>query len=443
MVKSRRAVAGLLQVQGEVLLVQRHVDAPAFPGYWACPGGKVEKNESVPPARAAFCGLEAEPLAALQREFEEELAIDLYQLPCRISRLGNAVTPASSPRRFDTDFFRIDLAEKPDITLDTHEHLCMRWDKPETFWHEYLRGELLCVAPLQRLLQRLSAQPDAITVPDLGHRPGQELGLDLVEPLHGLRILPLRSNTLPPATHTNAFILGDKPDDRVLVDPSPGDAEVYTQLTDFLNNWGRPASIFITHHHPDHHERAPQLAREWQLPLKMSAATQANIQRRWGTSYLEGIRVELLADGDTLCHWQGQPVRAVAVPGHDNGHLALMPDSAHWMIVGDLYQGVGTVVIGQPEGDMAEYFASLRKVIALSPAVTVPSHGIALPGTLQVERTLQHRQQREDRIRALSDQGHDVESILAREYAQVPKALWPLARMNIEGHLEKIHAERL
>ncbi len=443
MVKSRRAVAGLLCAQGEVLLVKRHVNAPAFPGYWACPGGKVEKHEAPPPAREAFCGLESETLAALQREFVEELGIDIYQLPCTISRLGNAVTPASSPRRFDTDFFRIDLAAKPDITLDTHEHLCMRWDSASTFWAEYLAGDLLCVAPLQRLLEQLSTQPDATMVPGLGHRPGRELGLDLVEPLHGLRILPLRSNTLPPATHTNCFILGDTPANTVLVDPSPGSPEVYAQLTGFLDSWGQPSSIFITHHHPDHHERAPQLARELGVPLQMSAATRANIDRRWGPSYLEGIDIQLLGDGDTLCTWKAQPVRLIAVPGHDNGHMALMPDSAHWMIVGDLYQGVGTVVIGRPEGNMGEYFASLRKVIALRPGVTVPSHGIALPGTLQVERTLQHRQQREDRIRSLHEQGHDVDAILAREYAQVPKALWPLARMNIEGHLEKIDAERM
>lgn len=443
MVKPRRAVAGLLCVQGEVLLVQRHVNAPAFPGYWACPGGKVEKDESPPPAREDFCGLEAECLAALQRELHEELDIDIYRLPCKVSHLGNVVTPSSAPRRFDTDFFRIDLEQKPDITLDTHEHLCMRWAKPATFWQEYQRGDLLCVAPLQRLLECLTERPDASTVPDLSFRPGQEFGLDLVEPIHGLRILPLRSNTLPPATHTNAFILGDDISQSALVDPSPANAEVYAQLTGFLDSWGRPGCIFITHHHPDHHERSTQLAREFGLPMKMSAQTHENILRRWGSEHFNGVEVQFLEDGDVLCICLGHPVRVVAVPGHDNGHLALMPDSAQWMIVGDLYQGVGTVVIGKPEGSMRDYFNSLNKVIALQPKVTVPSHGVALPGTLQIEKTLAHRQQREDRIRALHDAGNDVDAILASEYASVPTALWPLARMNIEGHLEKIAEDRL
>lgn len=438
----RRAVAGLLCANNKILLVQRHVNAPAFPGYWACPGGKVEPDEAPPPARTDFCGLEGDLIAALQRELHEELGIDIFALKCRVHRLGNALTPASSPRRFDTDFFRIDFDSMPEITLDRHEHQQMRWEDPRYFHDAYYQGELLCVAPLQRLLDALVQDYWAKSIPLIGHRPGQAFGLDLVEPIHGLRLLPLRSNTLIPATHTNAFLLGDSAEERILVDPSPANDKVYEQLTGFLGEWGAPARIFLSHHHPDHHERAPKLARELGIPVAMSAATRDNILRRWGAPYLEGIRVELVADGDVLCQTLGSPVSAIGVPGHDNGHLALMPESRQWMIVGDLYQGVGTVVIGKPEGNMSDYFASLRRVIELDPQVTVPSHGIALPGVLQVEKTLAHRQQRETRISQLRDDGLGVDDILASEYAQVPQPLWPLARMNIEAHLEKIDAEK-
>lgn len=380
-------------------------------------------------------------MSALQRELREELGIDIYALEARVSHLGNAVTPAYAPRRFDTEFFRIDLAQKPDLTLDRHEHAQQLWKPAAAFWAEFQAGELLCVAPLQRILETLSVHPEATEVTDLGQRPGQDVGLDLVEPIDGLRILPVRSNTLFPATHTNAFLLGDDPASRILVDPSPASDSIYQQLAQFLDSFGRPACILLTHHHPDHHERAPQLARLWDVPLLMSAATRANIERRWGADYLADARITRVEDGDTIGQWKGHAIRAIAVPGHDNGHLALMPDSRHWIIVGDLYQGVGSVVIGRPEGNMAEYFASLRKVIALNPRVTVPSHGMALPGVLQIERTLAHRQQRENRIRHLHQQGLDVDAILAREYANTPAALQPLARMNVEQHLEKIASE--
>lgn len=439
----RRAVAALFCVDDEILLVRRQDHARAFPGYWACPGGKVEPTEALAPPRASYCGLDMELIGALARELREELGFDLHRSDVSVFELGVATTPPGVGRRFATTFFRINLARKPNFTLDLREHSHMRWASAEVFGKEYLAGELLCVSAQQQLLRALAAQPSATDIPELGVRPGQEYGLNLSEPIYGLRILPLRSHTLPPATHTNAFLLGEPGEDLQLIDPSPCDAEEYAKLQSFLTAWGRPQRLVLTHHHPDHHQQAPQLAREWDLPLAMSLDTQQRIARRWGNDYLAGICIHTLCEGDTLCSSRGRAVKVVAVPGHDAGQLAFLPDDHRWMITGDLYQGVGTVVIAQPEGHMATYFRTLEKVLELDPAVTVPSHGMALPGTRQIQLTLEHRQKREAHIRALSEQCLDVEAILQQEYAAVPKALWPLARCNIESHLQKIREEQM
>ena len=42
------------------------------------------------------------------------------------------------------------------------------------------------------------------------------------------------------------------------------------------------------------------------------------------------------------------------------------------MIVSDLIQTVGTVVIGAPEGDMKKYFESLEKVILMNLRLSFP-----------------------------------------------------------------------
>ena len=56
------AVGILIRPNGDVLLAQRPLGKP-YAGYWEFPGGKVEPGETI--------------LAALQREFREELGIDV------------------------------------------------------------------------------------------------------------------------------------------------------------------------------------------------------------------------------------------------------------------------------------------------------------------------------------------------------------------------------
>src|SRR3546814_19269597 len=94
--------------------------------------------------------------------------------------------------------------------------------------------------------------------------------------------------------------------------------------------------------------------------------------------YFQGLAVHHYREGDVICRWLGRPVKVYEVPGHDEGQLALMPDDLAWCIVGDLIQGIGTVVIAKPEGDMRKYFATLERLIALNPRVIIPPHGMAL-----------------------------------------------------------------
>ena len=57
-------------------------------------------------------------------------------------------------------------------------------------------------------------------------------------------------------------------------------------------------------------------------------------------------------------------------------------------MAGDLFQGVGTVVIGEPEGNMQTYMETLKKVIKLNPKCVFPSHGIALGGSHILQKNL-------------------------------------------------------
>jgi Zn-dependent hydrolases, including glyoxylases len=250
--------------------------------------------------------------------------------------------------------------------------------------------------------------------------------------------LPVRSRTLPPASHTNAWLFGDEDAFRLLVDPSPADESAFEALWQQVQ--GRFDLVFLTHHHPDHRERADALARRAGVPLAMSADTQARIAATQ-PAFFDGLETWIHAEGEIVTRWNGHLVRALAVPGHDAGQLALMPENRAWCLVGDLIQGIGTVVIAPPEGDMAAYFASLQRIIDLDPKVVLPSHGSALGGTHYLAQALAHRREREAQILELHRRGLDEDALLATIYRDVPPGVLTLARLTIRSHLAKLRAE--
>ena len=439
------AVTAALLHGDELFLARRNPGLPAFSGYQAFPGGKVDRSDSdAPLAGAHFAGHPPRLLRALARELQEELGFDLAaaadagdieQLAC----LGDITTPAFAPLRYRTWFYKIVLRRKPSFVLDPGETVDAEWRHVGDWQRLFESGRLLVAPPTRIAIDALVADRALTELPwrDFELREGD---IPWVEPLGGLRVLLVRSNTLPPAEHTNVFWFGGGGAPRVLVDPSPADRAELERLCRRIDEFGVDL-VFLTHHHPDHREHADEIARRYGVPLGLSADTHARIRARAGAAYFDGLEVRHYAEGDTLTRWQGEAVRLVAVPGHDEGQLAPMAESRAWCIVGDLIQGVGTVVIAPPEGDMRKYFDTLRKVIALDPAVILPSHGMALGTTHFLKKALEHRERRERQIRERHNAGMAEDQILAEVYGAVDPRLLPLARQNIRSHLAKLREE--
>jgi len=441
------AVTAVLVQADELLVVRRQPFLSAFPGYHAFPGGKVDKTDSnEAPDVPLLAGIEPRLINALARELQEELGWDLLAA-CRageverIDTLGIALTPPVFPVRFNTHFYRILLRHRPDVVTDPAEVAEACWTPAAALVARYEAGDLLCAPPTLETLRALAADPNAASVPRLHFEFRGETELPMVEQVCGVRHVWVRSHTLPPAQHTNAYILGDMQSHRVLVDPAPADDDEMERLIALAQRYG-VHEVFLTHHHQDHRERADVIARRMQIPMGMSEDTRHRIWDRAGDRYFEGIPgIHYYREGDVLCRWLGQAVRVLAVPGHDEGQLALMPDNRAWCLVGDLIQGLGTVVIAKPEGHMGRYFESLRRIIALNPKVILPSHGAALGTVYRLQETLKHREAREQQILQLHGEGKGIEEILPVVYAGVDKLLWPLARLTIECHLDKLREE--
>lgn len=439
------AVSVVLTCRDEMFAIQRQNFLSAFPGYWAFPGGKVDKGDASFSIEHPLCpGVDQKLIGAVVREVQEELGVDLRQELLNggvrsFDLLGLAVTPDFNPYRFATYFFKIDLSRKIDFIVDQNEAQLAEWRSSPSLLEAYDKGELLAVPPVIKVIESLGKDPDIKRIDNLNFLYDEANEVPYIESLRGIKQLMPLSNTLPPAVRTNCFLIGDEKCGRVLVDPSPRDKEEYRKLKNTVSRWGID-KIFITHHHPDHFERADDLAREFEVPVLLSAFTQKKILAK-NPLFFEGLKVQIVKENEIVTRWLGKEVLIMEVPGHDEGQLALYDSNLSWFLAGDLFQGIGTVVIGGDEGDMQKYFSTLERIIQLTPKVVFPSHGIGLGGTYILEKTLAHRKEREEQIFRLHSSGQGPDEILKSLYRDVDTRLWPYALQNIHKHLEKLKKE--
>ncbi len=421
----RQAVTAVFTCGPQVFVIKRQEHLAAFPGYSSFPGGKVDRDETVE--------------QALAREIQEEVGVDLNALPLKEKIfLGIATTPAFNPYRFETHFYRFELRSPVAFVVDPGEAEFGEWIDHDELLRRYECAEILAVPPTIAIIRALAqGQADRELSLDLDYDP--QLEVPMIESICGVRqLLPL-SHTFPPANRTNAFIVGDE--EKILIDPSPIDEAELARFLRVAEKIGFH-KIFLTHHHPDHHEFAPAIARVRNLPLLMSADTHQRIMAKWGVDYFEGCRIQYVNEGDVICRSCGSDVVAYSVPGHDEGQLALAPKTFNWYLVSDLIQTIGTVVVGGEEGDMAKYFTSLQKVIAKKPRFVIPSHGIAVGGVHKLTETLNHRLEREKQIIKLQQEELTFEQIVDHVYIGLDPKLLPYARLTVQAHLDKINRDK-
>jgi endoribonuclease LACTB2 len=247
-----------------------------------------------------------------------------------------------------------------------------------------------------------------------------------------IRVLARRTPTLPPAAHTNTYVVGPEQGPQVVIDPGspyPDQQTVLNRAISEEEGAGRPLSlILLTHHHGDHVGGAMALADKWGVPI----AAHANTAKR-----LAG-RVQVtreLADGEVL---PDVGITCLYTPGHADGHLCFEHGAAS--IVGDMVAGLGWILIDPVEGDMRDYLASLQRLLARPAPLLLPAHGPAITdGPAKLREYIAHRTMREDRVlAALGGTPASLDELLPTVYADTPQILWPLAARSLRAHLDKL-----
>lgn len=437
------AVAALFVYRDKLFVIKRQNHLRAFPGYHAFPGGKIDSDESCKPfEHPLLADHEPRVMRALCREINEELKFDIEDSVLNnkisdISQIAVTTAPPYLAHRFRIYYFKIELKEFPNFIPTSGEIYTSLWSSPSNILDEFDKGHLLMVPATQNLIRALDEDINKTVVENVGLSFNGELEVPCIEFIKDFfQVLPL-SNTLPPADRTNVLIFGDRGNKRFLVDPSARDSKELDKLLTTISRF-QISDILITHYHIDHTEFIDEIVKRLQLPIYMSQYSLNKLQERHGENFLANHEVIILHEGDVLTTWLEKDVIAYEMPGHCEGHIALAPVGMEWFFAGDLFHGLGAVVVD----DMVKYIKSLNRIIKMNPKYILPSHGIALGGTYVLEKILEHRLMREKQIYDLYIKGNSVDKILDTVYFDIEQELIPYARKNIHAHLDKLKQEK-
>lgn len=236
-------------------------------------------------------------------------------------------------------------------------------------------------------------------------------------------------------TGTGTFVVGSGT--VAVIDPGPDDPAHIAALLDALA--GETVShIVITHTHMDHSPAAPALkAATGALivgcaPLALSDDG-PRADAGFDASYAPD---QVMADGDSI-HGPGWTLTAVHTPGHTSNHLCFALPQEKALFTGDHVMGWSTTVVAPPDGDMADYMASLQKLIGRDDAIYHPTHGEPVTDPQRfVKHLLAHRRQREGQILRAMDEGLvTIPAMVAAMYAMVDKRLHAAAGRSVLAHL--------
>jgi glyoxylase-like metal-dependent hydrolase (beta-lactamase superfamily II) len=245
---------------------------------------------------------------------------------------------------------------------------------------------------------------------------------------------------------TNVFLLGDVNGDGplTLIDAGMPDSvdKLFDAFTHSSIDPARITRIVLTHCHPDHVGGAAAVqaasgAEVWAHPLE-----RGHIER-WG----EGLRVDHWFDGSAPIACEGYALEPIFTPGHSPGHLCYAVSSNHALLAGDMISGFGSVGIFPPEGSMADYIASLRRMLAVNDAnpfsIIGPGHGPpVLEAREKIAEYIVHRLAREDEVvLALGHGPATLKDLLPVIYPDVLPHLSWAAMCTLQAHVDKLVAD--
>jgi len=242
---------------------------------------------------------------------------------------------------------------------------------------------------------------------------------------------------------TGVYIVGNK--DVAVIDPGPDDASHVDALKRALEG-RRVTHILVTHTHSDHSPAAKPL-KEWSGARTYAFGPHGSGKLDDGVRVEEGGDMQFapdvrVKDGEII-RGNGFTFECVFTPGHTSNHMCYALKEENALFTGDHVMGWSTTVVTPPDGDMTQYMASVKKLMARSDAVLYPTHGAPVTDPKPfLAAYLEHRLDRERQILACIREGlPTIPQMVARMYADVDKRLHPAASRSVLAHLIQLEQE--
>ena len=506
--KDAAAVILIERDTNKVLWAQRNPALKFLGGYHAFAGGKVDAEDAEIKVKNCEDGEVSKFIVCAAREMFEEIGIllvrngekltsgqrtslhdDLISKRMSFGEIlmhwklwldaedflytGFWTTPPFSPMRFKTRFFLAICPPKQKPYQAITEMQNVEFIAPKEALKRWENSEVLISPPVLITLQTLSDNELPIAnyenSTDTGNQKpkteNQKLSnitrqllkkskqcrgqIDYIELNSHLTLFPLKTKTLPPATHTNCFIVGKQ--QFIVIDAASKNKIEQQKLHRFINSYIEKGfvcrGIIVSHLHPDHFGGETVLQEHLQEKYGLQVPIFAH---RLTAEGLRGkVEIEKYIEDDDIFslrdeHGEMFELKALHTPGHARGHLCFYDESLGFLLSSDNVVGSGSVLIALPGGNMTEYLASLERMKNLPHLrFLCGSHGAAvIDAREKIEGYIDHRLKREKMVLEAVEEGAKTKSeIVEKVYSDVSSKLWKLAEKSVEAHLEKLFAD--
>ena len=266
---------------------------------------------------------------------------------------------------------------------------------------------------------------------------------EAIEVAPGIRRLTV-NNAGPFTFHgTNTYIVGERT--LAVIDPGPEDPEHLQAILRAVGD--RSVShIFVSHTHRDHSPLAKELrqltgavvcAEGPHRPARPLRIGEVNpLDASADTDFVPDLT---LAD-ESVTQGDGWAIRTVLTPGHTANHAAFALEGAGVLFSADHVMAWATSIVAPPDGAMADYMASLDRLIERDDKILLPGHGGPVSKPRSFMRGLKtHRKMRERAIvERLAGGDRTIPEMVRAIYRDTDPRLHGAAGLSVLAHLEDL-----